>query len=79
MSKIRQINGHRVIVTHNENDATVFIGGTSMRRYNGFLSPHALVAVVQKLGAPHRIHENTDGAVYTLEYDMEVYSLREQS
>lgn len=68
MKKIRQINKVRVSVVDNEADGTVFIGATSMRKYNGHLSPYAVIAITQKLGMPARIHENSEGAVYTLEY-----------
>ena len=71
---VRTIAGHRVSVSEpDEGDHTVFIGNTSTRLWGGYLSPHAIIDITQKLGKPDRVHENSlsDGSVCTLEYLIE--------
>ena len=73
MTTVRIIAGHRVSVSvPDEGDHTLFIGNTSTRHWNGYLSPHAIIDITQKLGKPDRVHTSgTDGSVYTLEYLIE--------
>ena len=75
--KVRQINGIRFGVTECDSNGTVFIGPTSMRGSyggSGYLSAHQVIALYQKLGMPHRIHDDPTGSVYCLEYPQEVLS-----